>query len=220
MNADIKMTCGLYIGCGTDFKPTADLKHVRTFIFVDSQPLTPHGDLHQSFTPRDKVEFYNKSYMKDFSLAARAAEFQKISLDGMYPHVYKNFNTNQEVFHYFSLCFPVHSLKMHETANSDEISKLFSRLNQVSHLIVRGYVPHYMIFRYILNPVVFVAYDDTVYSEVIGNLLPYERNKITALLQQNHCRTNVAHYVYVKKNGQQKTLLNYDEFIRETERKK
>ena len=208
--------CALYIGCGTDFKPTADLSEVRTFIFVDSLPLTSCGDLYQSFTPRDKHELYSKSYMKNFSVAATGAGFQKISLDGVYPHVYKNFNTNQEVFHYFSLCFPVHSLKMHETANSDEISKLLSRLNQISHLIVRAYIPHYMIFRYILKPVVFVGYDDTVYSEDIGNLLPYERNKITALLQQNHCRTNVSYYVYVEKNGRQKRFLNYDDFIQET----
>lgn len=208
------MTYGLYIGCGTDFEPTSNLPHVRKFIFVDSQPLSSHGDLYQAFTPQDKQEFFSKSYMPQFSKAATEAGFQKISIDGVYPHVYKNYNTNQEVFHYFSLCFPFHSVKSNYTANNDEILKLLSCFNQVSHLIVRGYIPHYNIFRYFLKPVVFVAFDDTIYNENLNNLLPYERNKITALLQQNQYRQYFSSYMFIKTNSNtHQTFQTYDEFV-------
>lgn len=210
------MTYGLYIGCGTDFEPASHLPHVRKFIYIDSQPLSSHGDLYQAFTPQDKLEFFSKSYMPNFSKAATEAGFQKISIDGVYPHVYKNYNTNQEVFHYFSLCFPIHSVKSNYTANNDEILKLISCFKQVSHLIVRGYIPKYNIFRYFLKPVVFVAFDDTIYSENLNNLLPSERNKITALLQQNQYRQYISNYIYLRKNRLAETFPNYNDFIEQT----
>ena len=139
------MNCGLYIGCGTDFDPIEHLRNVRKFIFIDSQPLTSHGDLYQAFTPNDKFEFYNKNYMNEFMNASTNAGFQKISIDGIYPHVYKNYNTNQEVYHYYSLCFPIISFKNNPTASQDEIIKLIYQIKQVTHLIVRGYSPNYII---------------------------------------------------------------------------
>jgi hypothetical protein len=209
------MNYGLYIGCGTDFEPTEHLRNVRKFIFIDSQPLTSHGDLYQAFTPQDKFEFFNKNYMNEFMNAATSAGFQKISIDGIYPHVYKNFNTHQEVYHYYSLCFPILSFKNNPTASQDEILKLIYQIKQVTHLIVRGYSPNYIIFRYIPKPVVFVAYDDTVYGEKINNILPYERKKITVLLQQNQCRNNISEYIYISNNIKE-TFQNYDDFIYKT----
>ena len=209
------MNCGLYIGCGTDFKPTEHLTNVRKFIFIDSQPLTSHGDLYQAFTPQDKLEFYNKNYMKEFMDAATETGFKKISIDGVYPHVYKNYNTHQEVYHYYSLCFPILSFKNNPTASQDEILKLIFELNHVTHLIVRGYSPNYIIFRYIPRKVVFVAYDDTVYGEKINNILPYERKKITVLLQQNQCRNNISEYIYISKDNKE-IFQNYDDFIYKT----
>lgn len=209
------MNCGLYIGCGTDFEPTEHLRNVRKFIFIDSQPLTSHGDLYQAFTPQDKFEFFNKNYMNEFMKAATNAGFQKISIDGIYPHVYKNYNTNQEVYHYYSLCFPIISFKNNPTASQDEILKLIYQIRQTTHLIVRGYSPNYIIFRYIPKPVIFVAYDDTVYGEKINNILPYERKKITVLLQQNQCRNNISEYIYISNNIKE-TFQNYDDFIYKT----
>lgn len=211
------MTYGLYIGCGTDFEPTAHLTYVSKFIFIDSRPLSSYGDLYQAFTPQDKHDFYSTSYMPNFSKAATEAGFQKISIDGVYPHVYKNFNTNQEVFHYFSLCFPIHSVKSNHTANKDELLKLFSCFNQVSHLIVRGYIPYCNIFRYFLKPIIFVAFDDTIYSENLNNLLPYERNKINVLLQQNQYRQYFSSYMFIKTNSNtHQTVKTYDEFVYQT----
>jgi hypothetical protein len=209
------MNCGLYIGCGTDFEPTEHLRNVRKFIFIDSQPLTSHGDLYQAFTPQDKFEFFNKNYMNEFMNASTNAGFQKISIDGIYPHVYKNYNTNQEVYHYYSLCFPIISFKNNPTASQDEILKLIYQIKQVTHLIVRGYSPNYIIFRYIPKPVIFVAYDDTVYGEKINNILPYERKKITVLLQQNQCRNNISEYIYIS-NDIKETFQNYNDFIYKT----
>jgi len=171
--------------------------------------------------------------MKEFMDAATSAGFQKISIDGVYPHVYKNFNTHQEVYHYYSLCFPIISFKNNPTASQDEILKLIYQIKQVTHLIVRGYSPNYIIFRYIPKLVIFVAYDDTVYGEKINNILPYERKKITVheelcssarlkrvnsfnvLLQQNQCRNNILEYVYISNNIKE-TFQNYDDFIYKT----
>lgn len=206
------MNCGLYIGCGIDFEPTEHLRNVKNFIFIDSQPLTSHGDLYQAFTPQDKFEFYNKNYMNEFMKAATNAGFQKISIDGVYPHVYKNFNTHQEVYHYFSLCFPIISFKNNPTASQDEILKLIYQIKKVTHLIVRKYSPNYIIFRYIPKTVIFVAYDDTVYLENMNNLLPSERNKITVLLQLNECRHYISNYIYLRKDSKI-IFTDYNNFI-------
>lgn len=207
--------CALYIGCGTDFDPVCDLQTtVSRFIYVDSQPLTGCGDLYQAFTPEDKFVTYRKTYMRDFASAAESAGFKKISLDGVYPHVYKNCNTEQEVYHYFSLCFPIQSFKQNHAASKEELTRLVFLLNYVTHLVVRGYVPTCNIFRYFLRPVVFVGYDDTIYVEKLSALLPYERNKITALLQQGQHRDRFSKYIYVKKStSEQLHASTYTDFI-------
>ena len=71
-------------------------------------------------------------------------------------------------------------------------------MNQVTHLVVRAYVPNVNIFRYFLRPIIFIGYDDTVYVEKLSTLLPYERNKITSLLQQNQYRDRFSKYVYIQ----------------------
>jgi len=207
--------CALYIGCGTDFDPVADLQSsVSRFIYVDSRPLTSCGDLYQAFTPEDKLITYQKTYMRDFTSAAECAGFQKISLDGVYPHVYKNSTTNQEVYHYFSLCFPIQSFKQNPAANQAELTRLVFLLNHVTHLVVRKYVPNCNLLRYFLRPIVFVGYDDTVYVENLRTLLPYERNKITALLQQGQYLDRFSTYVYVKKStNAQLQIATYPEFV-------
>lgn len=206
--------CALYIGCGTDFDPVADLQSsVSRFIYVDSRPLTSCGDLYQAFTPEDKLITYQKTYMRDFTSAAESAGFKKISLDGVYPDVYKNSTTNQEVYHYFSLCFPIQSFKQNHAASKEELSRLVLLLNHVTHLVVRKYVPDVNIFRYFVRPIVFVGYDDTVYVENLRTLLPYERNKITALLQQGQYLDRFSKYVYVKTStNEQLHASTYPEF--------
>jgi hypothetical protein len=207
--------CALYIGCGTDFDPTIDLQTtVSRFIYVDSQPLTACGDLYQAFTPQEKMVTYRKTYMRDFASSAESAGFQKINLDGVYPHVYKNSTTNQEVYHYYSLCFPVQSFKQNPVANQGELTRLIFLLNSVTHLVIRKYVPNVNIFRYFLRPIVFLGYDDTIYVETLSALLPYERNKITALLQQGQYRDRFSKYIYFKKStNEQLQASTYPEFV-------
>jgi hypothetical protein len=52
------MNCGLYIGCGTDFEPTENLRNVKKFIFIDSQPLTSHGTARIDYCVKNKTMFY------------------------------------------------------------------------------------------------------------------------------------------------------------------
>jgi hypothetical protein len=191
--------CALYIGCGTDFDPVVDLcNDVYKFIYIDSQPLTQYGDLYQAFSPIEKSKEYVKSYMHHFIAEAEKTGFKKISLDGVYPHTYKNFSTNQEIYHYFSLCFPIQTFKHNPVANKEELLRLVFLMNQVTHLVIRAYVPNVNLFRYFLRPIIFIGYDDTVYVEKLSTLLPYERNKITSLLQQNQYRDRFSKYVYIQ----------------------
>jgi hypothetical protein len=118
------MDTALYIGCGKDFEPVKTLSCVRNFIFIDSCPLTTNGDLYRE--SKNKSEYYDKSYMLEFMKAANNAGFCKISIDGVYPHVYKNYNTHQQIYHYYSLILPFISIKINTLAKQAEIQKLIS----------------------------------------------------------------------------------------------
>jgi hypothetical protein len=214
------MNCALYIGCGTDFDPVSILINVRKFIFIDSKPLTSDGsDAYRSMFPSEKRELYCKNYMRNFMCAALEAGFQKISIDGVYPHVYKNHNTHQEIYHYFNLCFPIQSIKMNHAGNPDEMERLILLLNEVSHLVVRGYSPDCSVLKYFVKPVVFIGFDDTIYSENLDDVLPSEQNKITVLLQQNAFRNRISSYIFINKTGQTEVCSTYEDFIDKTKAK-
>jgi len=213
------MNCALYIGCGTDFDPVSILINVRKFIFIDSQPLTSAGSLYQSMAPNLRQELYSKHYMRNFMDAALEAGFNRTGQDGVYPHVYKNYNTNQEIYHYFNLCFPIHSIKMNHAGNRDEMKRLILLLNEVSHLVVRGYSPDCSVLKYFGKPVVFIGFDDTIYSENLDDVLPSEQNKITVLLKQNAFRNRISSYIFINKTGQTEVCSTYEDFIDKTKAK-
>jgi hypothetical protein len=150
--------------------------------------------------------------------AAQEADFLKISIDGVYPHVYMNHNTHQEIYHYFNLCFPIQSIKMNNAGNQDEMKQLIFLLNQVSHLIVRGFSPDCGVLKYFCKPVVFIGFNDTIYSENLDELLPSEKNKITVGLQQNfrNLRHFIASYLFVNKWGVSEVCATYNDFINKT----
>jgi hypothetical protein len=207
---------GLYIGCGTDID-IMNLLHndISQCIFIDSQPFTYYGDIKLNNNPNDVV--YQR-YMLDFSKNAKECGFLKISIDGVYPHVYRNYNNNQEIYHYFNLSFPIHTIHNNYAANSDEIKKLINILKNVSHLIVSGYSPHYSICKFISNQAIFIGFNNTIYTENLSHLQDYEQEKITAILQKNvyNIRDKFHKYIYFDKNKMKHVVSDYDSFIRLT----
>jgi len=208
---------GLYIGCGTDFRIMSRLLNdIHECIYIDSQPLTRYGDLYHNYRVGDDI---SNNYMIAFRENANNAGFTQISIDGIYPHVYRNYNTSQQIYHYFNMCFPIYTMKTNYAGNIDEIRKLIQKLTSVTHLIVQGYSPHYSIFKYLSNQVCFVGDHDTLYTEKLDDLLQYEYDKITIVLQKNlyNIRNRINKYIYFDKNMNRHELANYDEFIYKTQ---
>lgn len=210
------MNLGLYIGCGTDVEILLKLPEIGSCIFIDSMPLTGYGDLHHN--KHDDNNDISKTYMVQFNESARKAGFIKINIDGTYPHVYRNYNSRQEIYHYFNLSFPIYSIKTNYAGNQDEIHKLIQQLKNVKYLIVIGYSPHYSIFKYISNQVRFVGDYNTLYKDNLDNLLLYEYDKITNILQKNqmNLRNRIAGYIYFDKNGNKCLFTTYGDFINKT----
>jgi len=207
------MATALYIGCGYDFDPVKTLVSVRNFIFIDSLPYCNNGDMYRELKIGNVL--YSKSYMLDFSNKAKQSGFLKISIDGVYPHVYKNYNTHQQIFHYFSLIFPFVSLKMNHYADKNELEKLIFLLNDVNYLIVRRYQPHYSIFKFFVRPIIIVSYSDTIWTENVDELLNYEKEKLHIYLQNNNMiRNNIDKYLYVNENGIIQHYDCYNDFIK------
>ena len=201
---------GLYIGCGSDIQIMSLLKEeFLSCIYIDSQPMTRYGGL------KNIDEEYSQRYMIKFKNEANSNGFIKISLDGVYPHVYRNYETNQEIFHYFNLTFPIYQKRTHHTANVDEIKALKYKLRSVTHLIVIGFSPHYSIIQYIGNNVTFIGDNSTLYKDNLEDLLPYEYEKIIIILQKNMygIRNKIKNYIYFDKDNTRKDVQTYDEFI-------
>jgi hypothetical protein len=208
---------GLYIGCGIDFKIMSLLKnHIETCIYIDSQPLTCYGDQHyNSDTCKQDISV---KYMTEFKNGAEQAGFIKISIDTVYPHIYRNYNTSQEIYHYFGLPFPIISIKSNYIANIDELNRLRHLLNSVTYLIVIGYSPNSNIFKYISKHICFVGNHTTIYKDNLTDLLPYEKDKITNILQTNtyDVQSRIKMYIYFDKNDNYFMFNSYNDFINKT----
>jgi hypothetical protein len=210
------MDLGLYIGCGTDVEILSKLPEIGRCIFIDSMPLTEYGDLYHN--KHTGITDISKTYMVQFQESARKAGFIKINLDGTYPHVYRNYNSLQEIYHYFNLSFPIYSIKTNYAGNKDEITKLIQQLKSVKYLIVVGYSPNYSIFKYFSNQVCFIGDYSTIYKDNLDNLLSYEYDKVTNILQKNqiNLRNKISSYIYFDKNGNKCLFSSYDAFINKT----
>lgn len=206
---------GLYIGCGTDISIMSKLSHeLSSCIYVDSRPFTYYGDLVDinKYSNQDSI---SQKYMNDFTQNANKEGFIKISIDGVYPHVYKNYNTNQIIYHYFNLSFPIRTIKSNYAANEDEIKKFINQLQYVTHVIIIGFSPHYSLCKYIANQATFVGDHSTLYYENLDDLLEYEKDKITIILQKDlyNIRNRFHKYIYLDKNMKTHEVTDYNNFI-------
>ena len=204
---------GLYIGCGIDVSMMAQLSSdISQCIYIDSQPLSRYGELFKKDKYNDGISY---KYMVDFSKNANNEGFIKMSIDGVYPHVYRNYNTNQEIYHYFNLSFPIQTIKTNYAGNSDEMKKLIHQLKYVTHLIVVGFSPDYSVCKHIPNQVTFIGDHSTLYHENLDDLLDYEKEKITIILQKDfhNIRSKFHKYIYFDKNMNRHDVSDYTSFI-------
>ena len=226
---------GLYIGCGTDFEIMTKLPELTACIYIDSRPLTAYGELY-NYNNNSSSNNENKdvsdipvstTYMTQFYQNARNYGFIKTTVDGTYPHVYRNYATSQDVYHYYNLSFPIYTVKTNYAGNRDELTKLMHQLKRVTHLIVIGYSPHYSVFKHFANRVCLVGDYTTVYKDDLDALLPYEHDKITNILQRDHeqreqrdqqrerpnLQNKIEKYIYFDKSGTRLVFSSYAEFI-------
>ena len=218
---------GLYIGCGTDFEIMTKLPELNACIYIDSRPLTEYGDVYNNNNDVSDIPA-SKTYMTHFHQNARRYGFIKTTVDGTYPHVYRNYETSRDVYHYYSLSFPIYTVKTNYAGNRDELTKLMHQLKRVTHLVVIGYSPHYSVLKHIANRVCLVGDYTTVYRDKLDALLPYERDKITNILQREHeverehklnppnFQNKIEKYIYFDKSGSRFVFSSYNDFIRKS----
>jgi hypothetical protein len=205
----------VYIGCGTDFDLLSELKQIKNFIYIDSQPKSEYG-----YIEFDTGYFHRKNYMTNFSENIDKS-FIKVNLAPSYPDVYLNFVTDQTLYHYYNLPFPWTNKIFQSIITKDDIKKLINLLGSTTHLVIKGYNPDTKIFKYFNNNQITLITDkNTYYPPLASNILlekniyPEDVNKVTSdlYLNTNNLQKRIKEILYFDN----KILLNkfktYNEF--------
>jgi len=136
----------VYIGAGMDVKPLLLFRHIRTFIYVDSQPLTEFGSIEPRpghARPRFPIKFYQ--LMNKLGFIKTYTEANNL-------HIYVNPKTCTCLKYYMSERFPEYL--------SEEATQEISKANI---LICCGHNPHEKILDLMKpGPKVFIG-DNTSY---------------------------------------------------------
>ena len=90
----------VYVGAGKDIKPVLLFKHIVTFIYIDSQPLTEFGNS-ELFPAYERPEFPHKIYKS----MTKIGFIKKNDFDENL-HEYFNSKTGQTLKYYMNCCFP------------------------------------------------------------------------------------------------------------------
>lgn len=160
----------VYIGCGTDFDLLSELKQIKNFIYIDSQPKSEYG-----YMEYDTGYFHRKNYMKNFSENIDKS-FIKVNLVPSYPDIYLNFLTDQTLYHYYNLPFPWTSRIFQSSITKENIKKLINLLGSTTHLVIKGYNPATKIFKYFNNNQITLITDKNTYYPPLTSKVPLEQN--------------------------------------------
>ena len=227
----------VYIGCGTDFDLLSELKQIKNFIYIDSQPKSEYG-----YIEFDTGYFHRKNYMTNFSENIDKS-FIKVNLAPSYPDVYLNFVTDQTLYHYYNLPFPWTNKIFQSIITKDDIKKLINLLGSTTHLVIKGYNPDTKIFKYFNNNQITLITDKNTYypplipnialtsnialvpkillaSKVllepnIQNIYPEDINKVTSdlYLNTNNFQNRIKEILYFNNKKFLATYKTYNEFI-------
>jgi hypothetical protein len=211
----------VYIGCGTDFDLLSELKEIKNFIYIDSQPKSEYG-----YMEYDTGYFHRKNYMINFRENIDKS-FIKVNLVPSYPDIYLNFLTDQTLYHYYNLPFPWTSRIFQSSITKEDIKKLINLLGSTTHLVIKGYNPATKIFKYFNNNQITLITDKNTYypplapnislflKPYIKYIYPEDINKVTSdlYLNSNDLQKRIKEILYFDN----KILLNkyktYNEFI-------
>lgn len=209
----------VYIGCGTDFDLLSELKQIKNFIYIDSQPKSEYG-----YIEFDTGFFHRKNYMKNFSENIDKS-FIKVNLVPSYPDVYLNFVTNQTLYHYYNLPFPWNNKIFQSSITKYDIKKLINLLGNTTHLVIKGYNPCTKIFKYFNNNQITLITDKNTYyppleSNVllepnIQNIYTEDVNKVTSdlYLNTNNLQNRIKEILYFNNKIFLARYKTYNEFI-------
>jgi hypothetical protein len=91
----------VYVGAGDDVSPAIVFPHIKTFIYVDSQPLTEYGGV--SLRP----EYERPNFPKRVTTSMnKHGFFLGAERKCTEPYVYYNKQTLQKIKYYMNCCFP------------------------------------------------------------------------------------------------------------------
>ena len=141
------MTHALYIGAGTDMLPVILNPDIKTFTYIDSQPMSEFGMLGFS----DKT-FFRKNFLENLSKVMRINSFKLKENSDSYLRYY-NEPTNQTINYYINTPFP--------DKLTDNIKDVIKTCDV---LICNGYNPNKIVLDYIQKPFVFIGSTHTSYS--------------------------------------------------------
>jgi hypothetical protein len=124
----------VYVGAGADIRPILLFTHIKTFIYIDSQPLTEFGG-YELFPGCERPDFPVK-----ITQILEKYNFTKSDTQDQNLHLYFNKKTEQLVKYYMNCCFP-HNLSQN----------LLKNIQMANVLICCGYCPHVNILS-LMNP--------------------------------------------------------------------
>lgn len=139
----------VYIGAGTDIVPILKFKNIKTFIYVDSQPLTEFGSI-EPYPEYERSQFPIRFYtlMKKYG-------FHKIYNEDTLVHIYYNPISRITLKYFMSVCFP---------NNLSDL--LLQEISRADTLICCGYLPGETILDLMKpGPKIFIGNDITCYND-------------------------------------------------------
>ena len=172
----------LYVGAGIDTQPLLHFPLAQVFICIDSQPFSEYG--------RSSV-FDDELYRYDF-IEQLIGAYAQIGYILSSRKIYNNKNNNHiiqpELFIFWNKETHQH-IKYYTSTDIlyDLNPELIYDIQQTTALIVSRYFPHKILLDYILQPINFYGYDNTVWDYItVDNSSGSELSSIMKMFENPH----------------------------------
>ena len=196
-----KLTKILYIGPWHHIEPTVqpNLKHVKEFIYVDSQP--------RSEVDKVGKYIYKETFVDRLKEKCKSCGYVLMKIKRLDENYYKNViqhmhvNISKEDYEHLNPClyefenpYFDKKIKYYISTNFQKnmCAELMEDMNNSDGIIVSGSFPHMDIFKYFPKPKLFIGYTETVYPRDDSEELTDDCNIINALI--NNTANTMSHY--------------------------
>ena len=172
----------LYVGAGIDTQPLLHFPLAQVFICIDSQPFSEYG--------RSSVfddELYRYDFIEQF-IGAYAQIGYILSSRKIYNNKNNNHIIQPELFIFWNKETHQH-IKYYTSTDIlyDLNPELIYDIQQTTALIVSRYFPHKILLDYILQPINFYGYDNTVWDYItVDNSSGSELSSIMKMFENPH----------------------------------